>query len=150
MLLGLSGLTREERGMIQASGGNERDFDRVAEALILQHPRIYFHENRRHMARDTRQAKSKNKDSCAVAVSRPVGLGAKAMAKQLLIMRTTRRMTTTTTTTQESRGKCDFGNTWECLLWWREERGTPAVDVREIRGLTSFLLKPTEYFIAER
>ena len=39
MLLDLSGLTREERVMVQASIGNERDFDRVADALIIQHQR---------------------------------------------------------------------------------------------------------------
>ena len=37
MLLDLSGLTREERVMLQASRNNERDFDRVADALIIQH-----------------------------------------------------------------------------------------------------------------
>ena len=37
MLLDLSGLTREERVMVQASISNERDFGRVAEALIIQH-----------------------------------------------------------------------------------------------------------------
>ena len=42
VLLDLSGLTREERAMIQGSIGNERDFDRVAEALIIQHPRIHL------------------------------------------------------------------------------------------------------------
>ena len=35
MLLDLSGLTREERVMVQASIGNERDFDRVADAFIF-------------------------------------------------------------------------------------------------------------------
>ena len=39
MLLDLSGLNREERVMVQASTSNERDFDRDAEALIIQHPR---------------------------------------------------------------------------------------------------------------
>ena len=33
MLLDLSGLTREERVVVQASINNERDFDRVADAL---------------------------------------------------------------------------------------------------------------------
>ena len=41
MLLDLSGLTREERVMVQASIDNERDLDRIAEALIIQHPRIH-------------------------------------------------------------------------------------------------------------
>ena len=47
MLLDLSGLTREERIMVQASISNARDFDRVAEALIIQHPRIHLRENQR-------------------------------------------------------------------------------------------------------
>ena len=55
MLLDLSGLTREERVMVQASIGNERDLDRVAEALIIQHPRI-------HLREDQRRAKGKGKD----------------------------------------------------------------------------------------
>ena len=32
---------------VQASISNERDFDRVAEALIIQHPRIHFRESQR-------------------------------------------------------------------------------------------------------
>ena len=47
MPLELSGLTREERVMVQASISNERDFDRVAEVLIIQHPRIHLRENQR-------------------------------------------------------------------------------------------------------
>ena len=47
MLLDLSGLTREERVMVQASISSERDFDRVAEALIIQHPRIHLRESQR-------------------------------------------------------------------------------------------------------
>ena len=49
MLLDLSGLTREERVMVQASIDNERDFDRVAEALIIQHPRIHLWESQRRV-----------------------------------------------------------------------------------------------------
>ena len=55
MLLDLSGLTREERVMVQASMSNERDFDRVADALIIQHPRIHLRESQR-------RAKGKDKD----------------------------------------------------------------------------------------
>ena len=55
MLLDLSGLTREERIMVQASVSNARDFDRVAEALIIQHPRIHLRENQR-------RTKGKGKD----------------------------------------------------------------------------------------
>ena len=47
MLLDLSGLTPEERVMVQASIGNDRDFDRVADALNIQHPRIHLRESQR-------------------------------------------------------------------------------------------------------
>ena len=53
--LDLSGSTREERVMVQASISNELDFDRVAEALIIQHTRIHFRESQR-------RAKGKGKD----------------------------------------------------------------------------------------
>ena len=39
LLLDLAGLDKNERVMIQASIGNVRDFEKIAEALILQHPR---------------------------------------------------------------------------------------------------------------
>ena len=45
MLLDPSGLTREERVMVQASISNARDFDRVAEPLIIPHPRKHLREN---------------------------------------------------------------------------------------------------------
>ena len=48
MLLDLSGLNREERVMVQASTSNERDFDRDAKALIIQHP----HDDDREEALD--------------------------------------------------------------------------------------------------
>ena len=41
--------------MVQASISNERDFDRVAEAPIIQHPRIHLRESQR-------RAKGKGKD----------------------------------------------------------------------------------------
>ena len=47
MLLDLSGLTGEELVMVQSSISNERDFDRVAEVLIIQHPRIHLRESQR-------------------------------------------------------------------------------------------------------
>ena len=47
MLLDLSGLTREERVMVQASISNEHDSDRVADALIMQHPRIHLRESQK-------------------------------------------------------------------------------------------------------
>ena len=49
LFLDLSGLTREERVMVQASINNERDFDRVAKALIIQHPRIHLRESQRRV-----------------------------------------------------------------------------------------------------
>ena len=55
MLLDLSSLTREERVVVQASIGNERDFDRVADARAIQHPRIHLRESQR-------RAKGKGKD----------------------------------------------------------------------------------------
>ena len=54
-LLDLSGLTRKERVMVQASINNERDFDGVAEPLIIQHPRIHLRESQK-------RAKGKGKD----------------------------------------------------------------------------------------
>ena len=47
MLLDLSGSTCEERFVVQASINNECDFDRVAEALIIQNPRIHLRESQR-------------------------------------------------------------------------------------------------------
>ena len=45
MLLDLSGLTREERVMVPASINNERDLDKVANALFIQHARIHVRES---------------------------------------------------------------------------------------------------------
>ena len=42
MLLDLSGLTRDERVMAQASKSNKGNFDRVPEALLIKHPRIHL------------------------------------------------------------------------------------------------------------
>ena len=47
MLLDLAGIEKNERTMIQASIGNVREFDKVADALVLQHPRIHVREQRR-------------------------------------------------------------------------------------------------------
>ena len=49
MLLNLSGLTREERVMVQTSIGNECDFGRVADALIIHHARNHFRESQRRV-----------------------------------------------------------------------------------------------------
>ena len=42
MLLDLAGLDKSERVMIQESIGNARDFDKIADAMIVQHPRIHI------------------------------------------------------------------------------------------------------------
>ena len=42
MLLDLAGLDKNERTMIQASIGNARDFEKIAEALVVQHPRVHM------------------------------------------------------------------------------------------------------------
>ena len=55
MLLDLSRLTNEERIMAQASISDAREFDRVAKALIIKHPRKHFRENQR-------RTKGKSKD----------------------------------------------------------------------------------------
>ena len=46
MLLDLAGLDKNERIMIQASICNARDFDKIADALVVQHPRIHVREQR--------------------------------------------------------------------------------------------------------
>ena len=70
MLLDLSGLTREDRVMVLASISNERDFDRVAEAPIIQHPRIHLRENQR------RRGKAKT-DSNVLTIQTLVGFAEK-------------------------------------------------------------------------
>jgi hypothetical protein len=42
LLLDLAGLDKNERTMVQASIGNSREFDKIAEALVVQHPRIHL------------------------------------------------------------------------------------------------------------
>ena len=46
MLLDLAGIDRNERIMVQASIGNSRNFEKIADALVLQHPRIHMRGNR--------------------------------------------------------------------------------------------------------
>ena len=64
MLLDLTGLTREERAVVQASITNKRDIDRVAAALIIPHPRIHLRESRKRekgKGKDTRRFQEKDK-----------------------------------------------------------------------------------------
>jgi hypothetical protein len=46
MLLDLAGLDVNQRTMIQASIGNARDFEKIAEALVMQHPRIHLKDHK--------------------------------------------------------------------------------------------------------
>ena len=46
MLLVLAGLDRGERIMIQASIANARNFEKIADVLVVQHPRIRMREAR--------------------------------------------------------------------------------------------------------
>ena len=78
MLLDLSGLTREERLMVSASISNVRDFDRVAEALTIQHPRIHLRE------RDEGREKAKT-GSNVLTVKTPDGFAEKAEANTLAV-----------------------------------------------------------------
>lgn len=55
MLLDLLGLDRDERITVQASDSNARDFDRIADALVAQHPRFHVAESRRRTARAQRK-----------------------------------------------------------------------------------------------
>ena len=61
MLLELAGLDRHEKIMVQASVNNARTFDRIADALILQHPRIHQKESRRTSAGKGTSSKGKGK-----------------------------------------------------------------------------------------
>ena len=61
MLLDLAGLDRHEKIMVQASVNNARAFERIADALVLQHPRIHLKESRRTSAGKGTSSKGKGK-----------------------------------------------------------------------------------------
>ena len=63
MLLDLAGLDKNERIMIMASIGNARDFEKVAEALIVQHPRIHLRESKSGLRPALQPRKGKRKQS---------------------------------------------------------------------------------------
>ena len=60
MLLEHSGLSKREKIMIQASIQNGRDFQKVADALMLQHPRV--HVNEQHRRRSEMKSKISDQD----------------------------------------------------------------------------------------
>ena len=45
MLQGQSGYAREKHAEELASVNNERDFDKVADAPVIQHPHVHFRES---------------------------------------------------------------------------------------------------------
>ena len=61
MLLDLAGLDKNERIMIQASIGNARNFEKIADALVVQHPRIHMRESRSTATHPGRHVKGKGK-----------------------------------------------------------------------------------------
>jgi len=63
MLLDLAGLGQNERIMIQASIGNQRDFDKIADALVVQHPRIHVREQRHQVHRGKGKGKGLHRAS---------------------------------------------------------------------------------------
>ena len=46
MLLDLAGIDKDQRIMVQASIANARDYEKVADALVVQDPRIHLRESR--------------------------------------------------------------------------------------------------------
>jgi hypothetical protein len=61
MLLALAGLDRYEKIMVQASVNNARTFEKISDALILQHPRVHLKESRRTSAGKGTSSKGKGK-----------------------------------------------------------------------------------------
>ena len=47
LLLDLSGPSHDQRILIMSSIGNARDYDKIVDALVVQHPRIHVKEQRR-------------------------------------------------------------------------------------------------------
>ena len=60
MFLDLAGLDKQQKLMIQSSIGNVRDFEKVADALVLQHPRIHLSEAKQRQVK-TGPGKGKGK-----------------------------------------------------------------------------------------
>ena len=75
MLLDLAGLDRQEKIMVQASVNNVRTFDKIADALILQHPRIHLREAKRHAVGKGSISKSKGHPYRTDAYRRWAGKG---------------------------------------------------------------------------
>ena len=75
MLLDLSGEIREERVVVQVSISDERDFDRVAEALIIQQLRIHLLR-----VKDERRAKAKTDSNVLTIQTLPLVSRKKARA----------------------------------------------------------------------
>ena len=61
MLLDLAGLDKNQKNMIQSSIGNARDFDKIAGALLVQHPRIHIGEKSNSNSIPARKPQGKGK-----------------------------------------------------------------------------------------
>ena len=59
MLLDSAGLDMHERTMIQAGIGNARDFDKIAEALVVQHPRAHVKNSSAQKPKGSRKRSGK-------------------------------------------------------------------------------------------
>ena len=90
MLLDLAGLDKHEKIMVQASVNNARTFERIADALVLQHPRIHLKESRRTSTGKGTSSKVKAKEEKDSS-----GRGTKAKAKVTSTSLTSQMITTT-------------------------------------------------------
>ena len=61
MLLDLAGLDKNERTMIQASINNERNFEKVSDALVCQHPRVHLNDKKKGNDYNNKGQKGKGK-----------------------------------------------------------------------------------------
>ena len=59
LLLDLSGPSHDQRILIMSSIGNARDYDKIADALAVQHPRIHVRDQRRGITTEKGRGKSR-------------------------------------------------------------------------------------------
>ena len=63
LLFDLSGIDKDKRTFIMSIIGNERDIDKIADALQNQHPRIHLTEQRRPSTTAPRKGKGRGNHS---------------------------------------------------------------------------------------
>ena len=93
MLLDLSGLTRKRCVEEQASNNNESDFDKVADALVIQHQRIHLRESRK---------RPKEKAKIRIGFEKEVNTSTMANLERVLATQTPTSWKTTTMVTTRS------------------------------------------------